>query len=153
MASVKLPAWPKGVAGNVWSNALADASVYAFESDLLNYDTGTSVIAFAVPEDTIVLGVGVEIVSAFTGVGGGGEISVQDSASNVLALFGNSVMDGVGYASVNTLRRYAKSAGSAGVDSRAIEVDVTAAGASAGTFRLWLQLKPNRRNSVRRDYV
>jgi len=155
MATVKIPAFAKGIAGNVFSNALADASVYAFESDLLNYDTGTSVVAFAVPEDAIVMGVGIEVVTAFTAANAGTSIDVTDSASNILAHF-----EGIGdldtlatFKMLSSLRRYAKTAGSAGVGSKAIEVDVNQGGASAGTFRIWLQLKPNRRNSLRRDLI
>ena len=154
MASVKIPAFSKGIAGNVFSNALAESSVYAFESDLLNFDTGTSVVAFAVPEDVIVMGVGIEVVSAFTSANAGTSIDVTDSASNILAHFdGIGDLDAAGFKMLSSLRRYAKSAGSAGMDSKAIEVDVNQGGASAGTFRIWLQLKPNRRNSLRKDYV
>ena len=51
MASVKIPAWPKGVAGNVWANKLANASLYAVESEIINFDTGAAVNIFAIPEE------------------------------------------------------------------------------------------------------
>jgi hypothetical protein len=157
MASIKLPAWPKGIAGNVWANKLADASVYAVESNVINYDTGTSALIFAIPDDSVVMGVGLELVSDFTGASGATKVDVTDSAGTILGSFGVSALDSPAsgdFKMLSTLKRYAKTAaaGNAGARHKAIEVDVTTGGCSAGTFRIWLQLKPNR-NSLRSDYV
>ena len=150
MASVKIPAWPKGVAGNVWANKLADASVYAVESELLNFDTGTAVTIFAVPEDSVILGIGLERVTAFTVTGGESNIAVLDTAGSNLVKFGNRELSSVGYTLAPVLRRYSKVAGVPGTSSRAITVSTK--GLTAGTFRIWLQFKPNRR-TLRSDYA
>jgi len=150
MAAVKLPAWPKGIAGNVWANKLADASVYAVESELFNYDTGTAVALFAIPEDSVILGIGIEVGTAFNG-NGTQSVVVQDTGAD-LAIFGDNVISNASkFVMQPVLKRYTKAAG-AGVASRAIQVDANAAGASAGTFRIWLQIKPNR-GSLKSDYV
>lgn len=150
MAVVKIPAWPKGVAGNVWANKLADASLYAVESDLFNYDTGTAVGVFSIPEDSILWAVGVEVVTAFTGANAGTSIVIQDTSED-LATFGYNVLDATGFAEQLQLKRYAKTAG-AGTPARAIQVDMNQGAASAGTFRVWVVLKPNR-GSLRTDFV
>ena len=78
MAVVKIPAWPKGIAGNVWANKLADASLYAIESEVINYDTGTAIKIFSIPEDTILWSVGLEVVTIFNKPAA--EIVVRDTA-------------------------------------------------------------------------
>ena len=145
MATVKIPAWPKGVAGNVWANKLADASLYAVESDLMNYDTGLAVNVFSIPEDSILWAVGIEVVTAFTGTFASALV-VQDTA-NDLARFLAGDLNATGFVEQMTLTRYAKRAG-AGNQPRSIQIDAPA-GATAGTFRVWLVLKPNRENSLR----
>lgn len=156
MAAVKIPAWPRGVAGNVWANKLADSSLYAVESDLFSYTAGTAVPIFGIPEDSIIWAIGCEIVTAFTGVLSTGEIVVHDTAaggveSGPLAVFGPGVMNDVQNAEQLVMRRYVKGAG-IGTGSKGIQVTLDAGGASAGTFRIWLVLKPNR-GSFKRDFV
>ena len=142
MAAIKLPAWPQGVAGNVWANKLADASVYAVESNLFNYDTGTAVALFSIPEDSIILGIGIEMVTAMDG-GGAQYVQVADTGA-VLATFGDNVVSNVQFSWQPVLKRYTKAAGVPGNAPRTIQLNVNDGAAAAGTFRVWLQLKPNR---------
>lgn len=142
MPSVKIPAWPKGVAGNVWANKLASASLYMVESDLLNFDTGIAVNIFSIPEETILTAVGIEVVTATTGPG---SIVVQDTARDLIT-FGANLTDDTGFTLAPVLQRYAKLGGvnAPGKQARALQVDVN--GLTAGTFRIWIQFKPNRVN-------
>ena len=150
MAAVKIPAWPRGVAGNVWANQLARASLYAIESDIINFDTGTSINIFSIPEQTVLWAIGLEIVTAFN-AGGSKSIVVKDTSEN-LAIFGD-VIGAAGAVEQLVLKRYAGgSAGVPGVTSRSIQVDVNAGGGTTGVGRVWLVLKPQR-SSFRRDNV
>jgi len=148
MAAVKLPAWPKGIAGNVWANKLADASVYAVESEAINYDTGTAVTIFSIPEDSILLGVALEVQTAFDKPQG--SIVVQDTLADIVK-FADRAFGDTGYTYAPVLRRYAKVAG-VGNTARAIQVDVNGGTGTAGVGRIWLMLKPNR-GSLRKDFV
>ena len=79
MASVKLPAWPKGIAGNVWANELADQSLYAVESELVSFSAAAATVIFSIPEDSIIWSVGLEVVTAFAGMGGASQVAVSDT--------------------------------------------------------------------------
>ena len=155
MASVKIPAWPKGVARGVWANRLASAAVYAIESNVINYDTGTSINIFSIPEDSILLGVGLEVVTAFDVYQA--NIIVKDTAET-LCRFEERAVDTTGFRQKNLMKRYAKRSG-AGRGTREIQVDVnTTTGGlgttgSAGVGRIWIFLKPNRESPLRKDYV
>lgn len=140
MAVIKIPAFPSGVARGVWANQLARSAVYAIESDAINFDTGTAVNIFSIPEEFVVLGVGVEVVTAFDR--DDAHINVQDSAGTNLAVFDGRALSITGFNEYPVLFRTAKTAG-VGKRTRVIQVDVSGA-ATAGIFRVWLKFKPER---------
>ncbi len=147
MASVKIPAWPKGVAGNVWANELADQSLYAIESDLLSFSAAAATVAFSIPEDTVLFSVGIEIVTAFTGLGGASRLSVGDTSASELISFGSGDLDTTGFKLLPVLKRYTKAAGVPGRQAKPLQVTAPSA-ATAGAYRLWIQIKPNRNSAV-----
>mgnify|MGYP001577335791 FL=1 len=148
MAVVKIPAWPKGIAGNVWANKLADASLYAIESEVINYDTGTAIKIFSIPEDTILWSVGLEVVTIFNKPAA--EIVVRDTAE-VLGRFSGRALEQTGFVEQMLLKRYAKTAGP-GRDTRQIQVDVNGGTGTAGVGRVWIVIKPSRRQSFKKDF-
>ena len=148
MAAVKVPAWPKGVAGNVWANQLADQSSYWIESDLINFDTGTAATIFAIPEDSIILSIGLEVVTALTATAGADQLVVLDTGSSgTLARFGIGQVLETGFVIQPVLKRYSKLGGvnAPGNQSRPIQTTPPSS-ATAGTYRVWLNIKPNRRS-------
>ena len=152
MAVRKIPAFPSGIARGVWANKLADAAIYAVESDAINYNDGTAVSLFSIPEEFILLGLGLEVVTAWADPGGNPSLVVQDAVGD-LAVFGPRVLRNVGFYEYPVLRRYAKTAG-VGIRTRLLQVDVNDPGtATAGIARVWLKFKPNRAESLRVDYT
>jgi hypothetical protein len=150
MAVVKIPAFPAGVAKGVWANKLASAGVYAVESDLLNYDTGTDIPIFALPDEAVVMGIGLEVVTAFDA--NNREIRVFDSADTLgMVTFDPSV---VGYQEVLAFKRLTKTTGAGGRSaSKNIWVDIDSAGGTAGTASVWILFRPNRKMTTRKDLV
>ena len=144
MASVKLPAWPKGIAGNVWANELADQSLYVVESELLSFSAAAAQVIFSIPGDSIIWSVGLEVVSAFTDTLGNQQLTVSDTGSN-LAVFGIGQLLETGFVLQPTLRRYTNPAG-VGSHARAIRWSPPAPGPTAGSARVWIEIKPNRRS-------
>ena len=80
-------------------------------------------------------------MTAFTGIGGASQIAISDTGSN-LAVFGVGQVFETGFVLQPTLRRYSKASG-AGNRSRPIRITIPTS-ATAGTARVWLQIKPNR---------
>jgi len=157
MAARKIPAWPKGIAGNVWANKLADASLYAIESDVINFDTGTAVRIFSIPEDTILWAAGLEIVTAFNKPNG--SIVLRDTEI-ALATFAGPSIEATGFVEQVLLKRYARFAGSGvgsvglpGRQQRELQVDVNGGAGTTGIARCWIVIKPNRADAFRKDYV
>ena len=150
MASVKIPAWPKGVAGNVWANELADQSLYVVESDLLSYTAAAAQVIFSIPEDSIIWSIGLEVVTAFTGTAGANQLLVTDTGANLAAFGIGALLDtAANFVVLPVLKRYTKNATSAaGVVARPIRW-TRPPGSTAGTARVWLQIKPNQ-SSLRR---
>lgn len=144
MAVRKVPAWPKGVAGNVWANKLSDAQIYCVEGEDFNYDTGTAVTVFAIPEDTVLLGIGLQVTTAFDKPGG--SLTVQDTLADI-CIFGQDVLaDSTtrsGYSFQPVYKVYPKF-GTEGKQSRLIQIDVNGGTGTAGVGRLTLWMKPNR---------
>jgi len=160
MAARKIPAWPKGVAGSVWANKLANASTYAIESDVINYDTGTAVRIFSIPEDTILWAIGLEVVTAFDKPNG--TLVVRDTEI-VLATFGGYRLEPgwTGFVELPVFKRYARFAGGGaganpnaapGKMQRELQVDVNGGTGTAGIARVWIKIKPNRADAFRKDY-
>ena len=143
MASVKLPAWPKGIAGNVWANELADQSLYAVESELVSFSAAAATVIFSIPEDSIIWSVGLEVVTAFAGMGGASQVAVSDTGSN-LAVFGVGQVFETGFVLHPILRRYTRTSG-VGNHARPIRITIPIS-ATAGAARVWLEIKPNRRS-------
>ena len=147
MASVRIPAWPKGIAGNVWANALADQSLYAVESEIWSYTAAAATVAFSIPEDSIIWSIGLEVTTAFVGVVGADFLTVQDTGANgTLAKFAAPILMDTSadkFTVIPKLQRYTKnSTSAAGKVARPITISPPAA--TAGAFRIWLELKPNR---------
>lgn len=142
MAVIKIPAFPSGVARGVWANQLARSAVYAIESDAIAYDAGASANVFSIPEEFVVLGIGIEVTTAFT-AGQGGFVNVHDTAGTVIQVFGEKQVEKAGFYEYPVLFRTAKTAG-AGKRTRTLQVSVGAGGAAAGAFRVWLKFKPER---------
>ncbi len=154
MAVTKIPAFPKGVARGVWANKLSQAAVYAAESQPINYDTGTSVNIFSIPEEFVITGLALEVSTAWVDPGPDVSLNVQDSAGTNLALFGARVLRNTGfYKYPGAFLRVAKTAG-VGKRTRVIQVDVNdPATATAGVARVWLSFKYDRSESLRDDYA
>lgn len=144
MAAVKIPAFPKGVARGVWSNKLAGSAIYAIESDVINYDTGTAVNIFAIPEGMILTDVACEVATAFDGASQ--SLTVADTAE-VLANFDVSL---TGFFKRGAFKRYAVVGGAPGNKSRSVYIDVNGAAGAAGVARVWLFVKPDR-SAFRKD--
>ena len=142
MAVIKIPVFPPGIARGVWANQLARSAIYAVESDDINYDTGLAVNVFSIPEEFVVLGLGVEVVTAWT-AGQGAFLNVQESGGANIALFSEKVLENTGFFEYPVLYRLAKTAGP-GKRTRSIQVDVGGGGGAAGVARVWLKFKPER---------
>ena len=146
MAVVKIPAFPKGIARGVWANDLAQSAVYAQESEAINFDTGAAVNIFSIPEGTVIMGIGLEVVTVWSGGGatmdGGQSLDVNDSDAQI-AHFGPRQLLATGFYEYPVLNRTARTAG-AGVRNNLINVDVNAPEevAIAGVARVWLKFKP-----------
>ena len=149
MAARKIPAWPRGVAGNVWANKLADASLYAIESDVINFDTGTAVRIFSIPSETILWAAGLEIVTAFNKPNG--SVVLRDTTA-VLATFAGPNIESTGFVEQVLLRRYTKVAGP-GKSQYELQVDVNGGAGTTGIARCWIVIKPNREDAFRKDYA
>ena len=154
MAVVKIPAYPKGIARGVWANKLAQAAIYTVESRDINFDTGTAVNIFSIPEEFVIVGLSLEVVTAWADPGTGTNLSVQDSAGTNLANFDVKQLRVAGFYDYSSaFLRVAKTAG-AGKRNRLIQVDVNSpATPTAGVARVWLRFKYNRAESFRSDYV
>ena len=144
MASVKIPEFPKGVARGVFANQLQKQVVYAVESDTFNYDTGSSVTIFSVPEGCIILGVGLEVNTIFDGVDP--SLAVSDS-DGTIAVFSDELevatATSVPIYWQNVAVRYPKTT-TLGNPPLPISLTVTVdGGASTGTGKIWLKLKPD----------
>lgn len=153
MAVVKIPAYPKGVARGVWANKLAQAAIYTVESQAINYDTGTAVNIFSIPEEFVVVGLALEVVTAWADPGTGASLDVQDSAGVNFATFDVRTLRNAGFYNYpGAFLRVAKTAG-VGRRNRLIQVDVNDLGtATAGIARVWLRFKYNRAEAFRTDY-
>lgn len=153
MAVKRIPAFPSGVAKGVWANKLADAAIYAVESDAINYDTGTAINIFSIPEEFVLLGLGLNVTTAWADPGGNTTLVVQDTAAD-LAIFGVKQLRSTGQYEYPVLAQYAKTGGAPGKRNRLIQVDVNDLGtATAGVARVWMKFKPNRAESLRLDYA
>ncbi len=155
MAAVKIPAFPKGAASGVWANKLARQAIYAVESDTFNYDTGSSVTIFSVPEEVVILGVGLEVNTVFDGVDP--EVVVADSNgtiaifSEIPLLTATSVQIDIYWQ--NVCVRYPGTA-TLGNPPHAITLTATVdGGASTGTGKIWLKFKPDASRGFKKDYV
>ena len=146
MAAVKIPAFPKGVARGVWANKLAGSAVYAIESDVINYDTGTAVNIFAIPEGMVLLDIACEVATPFDGASV--SLTVQDTSEDLA----NFDVNLTGFFKRGAFKRYALVGGAPGNKSRSIQVDVNGIAGSAGVARVWLFLKPDR-SAFRKDNV
>ncbi len=142
MASVKVPAFPKGVARGVWANKLSRSAIYVVESDPFNFDTGAAVRLFSVPDNSVVLGLGLEVNTAFDGESP--LVTVLDS-DGVIASWQDTqaLTDTTQIMWVDSVRRYFPSAG-AGNQANFLNVTtVTDAGATTGIGRIWIKIKPD----------
>lgn len=140
MGVKKIPVWGRGASYGKSHDAWHGAAVYAVESDSVNYDTGTSVQLFSIPNGTILTGIGLNVETAFTGeVGNGSEVIVKDTAEN-LAIFKQPALREAREYFYPMVKKYAKVAGP-GVGSRDIQVDVNGS-AAAGAFRVILYMRP-----------
>jgi len=145
MASVKIPEFPKGVARGVFANQLAKQAVYAIESDTFNYDTGSSVTIFSVPEGCIILGVGLEVNTIFDGEDP--SLVVSDSDGTIAdfspAELGAATATSVPIYWQNVAVRYPKTT-TLGNPPLPISLTMTVDdGASTGTGKIWLQIRPD----------
>jgi hypothetical protein len=146
MAAVKIPAFPKGVARGVWANKLAGSAIYAIESDAINYDTGTAVNIFSIPEGLVLMDIGVEIATAFNGASV--SLTVQDTAEDLA----NFDVAQAGFFKREAFKRYAVVGDAPGNKSRSIQIDVNGNTGTAGVARVWLFLKPDR-SAFRKDNI